>query len=276
MITQRRHDQVVRDILDQKNGEIEELKAVYRAEQRDSEERVRTLEEKVRGMLRESQAIHRGHQKRVGEQRKMYHHQAQAADQKVCALELQLEEQRAELEEGGALRRRLSQEKAQLEADRAGLSTELQEANRRNVSLMREHQQLSEEHGTVLRELRDQCQADTSRFQRKRPPAAAKVAEVIEDLAGAVAHLRRQRRNVEQRRPEPFGNQERQWCPEKERLRGTWVSKAPAVPVRKRKKGCLPVGRRPGRKKLTGRYRAHDALLTLIRDSLLSGIASSE
>ncbi|XP_075034140.1 centrosomal protein of 112 kDa isoform X2 [Mixophyes fleayi] len=54
---QQKHDADVQKILDRKNNELEELKALYRTKQDESEETIRKFEKKVQTLLRESQLI---------------------------------------------------------------------------------------------------------------------------------------------------------------------------------------------------------------------------
>ncbi|XP_071766552.2 centrosomal protein of 112 kDa [Centroberyx gerrardi] len=68
---QQRHDTDVQKILDRKNGEIEELKSMYRAKQKESEETIRKLEKKVQSVMRESQVICESKEKQIAELKKM-------------------------------------------------------------------------------------------------------------------------------------------------------------------------------------------------------------
>ncbi|KAJ8404264.1 hypothetical protein AAFF_G00340370 [Aldrovandia affinis] len=68
---QQRHDADVQKILDRKNGEIEELKTMYRTKQKDLEETTRKLEKKVQSLVRESQVIRESKDKQITELRKM-------------------------------------------------------------------------------------------------------------------------------------------------------------------------------------------------------------
>ncbi|XP_064843123.1 centrosomal protein of 112 kDa [Oncorhynchus masou masou] len=68
---QQKHDADVQKILDRKNGEIDELKTMYRAKQKESEESVRKLEKKVQSVVRESQVIRESKEKQIGELKKM-------------------------------------------------------------------------------------------------------------------------------------------------------------------------------------------------------------
>ncbi|KAF0032669.1 hypothetical protein F2P81_014959 [Scophthalmus maximus] len=68
---QQRHDADVEKILDRKNGEIEEMKSMYRAKQKESEEMICKLERKVHSVLRESQVICESKEKQIAELKKM-------------------------------------------------------------------------------------------------------------------------------------------------------------------------------------------------------------
>uniref|UniRef100_A0AAY5L3Y7 DUF4485 domain-containing protein n=1 Tax=Esox lucius TaxID=8010 RepID=A0AAY5L3Y7_ESOLU len=68
---QQKHDADVQKILDRKNGEIEELKTMYRVKQKQSEETVRKLEKKVQSVVRESQVIRESKEKQIAELKKM-------------------------------------------------------------------------------------------------------------------------------------------------------------------------------------------------------------
>uniref|UniRef100_A0A8C6PLQ9 Centrosomal protein 112 n=1 Tax=Nothobranchius furzeri TaxID=105023 RepID=A0A8C6PLQ9_NOTFU len=73
---QQRHDADVEKILDRKNGEIDEMKSLYRAKQKESEEMIRKLEKKVQSVLRESQVICESKEKQISELKKMSDHSA--------------------------------------------------------------------------------------------------------------------------------------------------------------------------------------------------------
>nr|XP_046270515.1 centrosomal protein of 112 kDa isoform X2 [Scatophagus argus] len=68
---QQKHDAYVEKILDRKNGEIEEMKRMYRAKQKESEEIIHKLEKKVQSVLRESQVICESKEKQIAELKKM-------------------------------------------------------------------------------------------------------------------------------------------------------------------------------------------------------------
>ncbi|XP_073463950.1 centrosomal protein of 112 kDa-like [Aquarana catesbeiana] len=68
---QQKHDADVQKILDRKNNETEELKALYRNKQSESEENIRKLEKKVQTLLRESQIIRETKEAQILELKKM-------------------------------------------------------------------------------------------------------------------------------------------------------------------------------------------------------------
>uniref|UniRef100_A0AAR2JU97 DUF4485 domain-containing protein n=1 Tax=Pygocentrus nattereri TaxID=42514 RepID=A0AAR2JU97_PYGNA len=242
-------------ILDRKNGEIEELKSVHRAKQKEAEEAVRTLEKKVQSLLRESQVIRQSKEKQIAELKKMsdqsadslknewekklhaavtqmeqekfelqkqhtdniqelledtsqrlarmeaeYSTQAQATEQTVRELEARVKQLSVEVENGNLLRQKVTQEKAELEIHIAAIGAELQEANRRNVSLLREKELQSEQHEETLQKLHAKHDADMSHFQQEHALSAAKASEVIEDLEQMVAQLKQQLQDSEHRR----------------------------------------------------------------------------
>ncbi|XP_048846753.1 centrosomal protein of 112 kDa isoform X3 [Brienomyrus brachyistius] len=81
---QQRHDSDVQKILDRKNGEIEELKTMYRSKLKDSEETIHKLEKKVQSLVQESQVIRQSKEKQIAELKKM-------SDQSVESLRNELE-----------------------------------------------------------------------------------------------------------------------------------------------------------------------------------------
>ncbi|KAK7940340.1 hypothetical protein WMY93_003666 [Mugilogobius chulae] len=68
---QQRHDGDVEKILARKNSEIEELKSMNLAKQKQSDEMIRKLERKVQSVLRESQVIAESKEKQITELKKM-------------------------------------------------------------------------------------------------------------------------------------------------------------------------------------------------------------
>uniref|UniRef100_A0A8C7K799 Centrosomal protein 112 n=1 Tax=Oncorhynchus kisutch TaxID=8019 RepID=A0A8C7K799_ONCKI len=204
---QQKHDADVQKILDRKNGEIDELKTMYRAKHKESEESVRKLEKKVQSMVRESQVIRESKEKQIGELKKMsdqstdsLKNEWEKKDQTVRELELRVKQLSVEVENGNVLRQKVTQEKGQLEIHIATISSELQEANRQRVSLLREKEQQSEQHEDTLQKLQTKHEADISHFQQEHTLSAAKASDVIEDLEQTVAQLRQQLQDSEHRR----------------------------------------------------------------------------
>ncbi|XP_046893644.1 centrosomal protein of 112 kDa isoform X2 [Hypomesus transpacificus] len=121
-----------------------------------------------------------------------YSVQTQATEQMLREMERQVKRLSAEVENGNALRLKVTQEKNQLEIHIATISSELQEANRRNVSLLREKENQSELHEQELQKLQSKHEADMTHYQHEHALSAAKASEVIEDLEQIVAQLKQQ------------------------------------------------------------------------------------
>ncbi|KAL0993146.1 hypothetical protein UPYG_G00103830 [Umbra pygmaea] len=278
---QQKHDTDVQKILDRKNGEIEELKSVYRAKQKESEESIRKLEKKVQSTVRESQVIRESKDKQIEELKKMadqsndslinewekklhtvvagmeqekfelqkkhteniqelledtnqrlakmeaeYSAQTQTTEQTVCELELRVKQLSVEVENGNVLRQRVTQEKGQLEIHIATISSELQEANRRHLSLLRDMEQQSKHHEDTLQMLQAKHEADISHFQQEHALSAAKASEVIEDLEQTVAQLRQQLQDSDHRRQKQLRDTENKLQQEKAALQQDSEKKA--------------------------------------------------
>ncbi|XP_041672866.1 centrosomal protein of 112 kDa [Cheilinus undulatus] len=99
---QQRHDADVEKILDRKNGEIEEMKSMYRVKQRESEELIRKLEKKVQSVLRESQVICESKEKQIAELKKMSDQSADSLknewEKKLHAAVTEMEQEKFELQ----------------------------------------------------------------------------------------------------------------------------------------------------------------------------------
>ncbi|XP_074552561.1 centrosomal protein of 112 kDa-like isoform X1 [Halichoeres trimaculatus] len=99
---QQRHDADVEKILDRKNGEIEEMKCVSRAKQRESEETIRKLEKKVQSVLRESQVICESKEKQIVELKKMSDQSADSLknewEKKLHTAVTEMEQEKIELQ----------------------------------------------------------------------------------------------------------------------------------------------------------------------------------
>ncbi|XP_029364407.1 centrosomal protein of 112 kDa isoform X2 [Echeneis naucrates] len=260
---QQIHDADVEKILDRKNGEIEELKTMYRAKQKDTEDMICKLEKKVQIVLRESQVICESKDKQISELKKMldqssdsqknewekrlhaavtemeqqkfelqkkhtetiqelledtnirlakmeaeYNARSQATEQTVGELELRVKQQSLEVEKGNALRHKVTQEKAQLEIHIASIGAELQEANRRAMSLQKEKQQQSEQYEQAVQKLQAKHETDMSHLHQEHALSATKASEVIEDLVKTAAQLKQQLQDSEHRRHQQLRDQE--------------------------------------------------------------------
>uniref|UniRef100_A0A3Q2EFQ5 Centrosomal protein 112 n=1 Tax=Cyprinodon variegatus TaxID=28743 RepID=A0A3Q2EFQ5_CYPVA len=99
---QQRHDADVEKILDRKNHEIEEIKSVYRAKQKESEEMIRSLEKKVQSVLRESQVICESKEKRIVELKKISDQSAESIknewEKKFHAAVAEMEQEKFEMQ----------------------------------------------------------------------------------------------------------------------------------------------------------------------------------
>uniref|UniRef100_A0A3Q1FMS0 Centrosomal protein 112 n=1 Tax=Acanthochromis polyacanthus TaxID=80966 RepID=A0A3Q1FMS0_9TELE len=221
-------------ILDRKNGEIEEVKSLYRAKQKESDEMIRKLEKKVQSVLRESQVICQSKEKQIAELRKLSDQSADSlknewekkvrgqvegledcaalsqrkTEQTVRELELRVKQQSVDVEKGNTLRQKVTQEKAQLEIHVASLSAELQEANRRIVILQKEKEQQSEQHQQTMQKLQAKHETDMSHLHQEHDLSAAKASELIEDLEKAVSQVRQQLQDSERRRQQQVRDQE--------------------------------------------------------------------
>ncbi|XP_035510240.1 centrosomal protein of 112 kDa [Morone saxatilis] len=99
---QQRHDADVEKILDRKNGEIEEMKTMYRAKQKESEELIHKLEKKAQSVLRESQVICESKEKQIAELKKMLDQSADSLknewEKKLHAAVTEMEQEKFELQ----------------------------------------------------------------------------------------------------------------------------------------------------------------------------------
>ncbi|KAM7386838.1 hypothetical protein PAMA_009460 [Pampus argenteus] len=102
LMMQQRHDADVEKILDRKNGEIEEMKSLYRAKQKESEEMIRKLESKVQSVLRESQVICESKEKQIAELKKNSDHSTDSLknewEKKLHAVAAEMEQGKFELQ----------------------------------------------------------------------------------------------------------------------------------------------------------------------------------
>ncbi|XP_019957444.2 centrosomal protein of 112 kDa isoform X1 [Paralichthys olivaceus] len=138
---QQRHDADVEKILDRKNGEIEEMKSLYRAKQKESEEMIHKLEKKVQSVLRESQVICESKEKQIAELKKM-------SDQSTDSLKNEWEKKlHATVTE-------LEQEKFELQKKHTGSIQELlEDTNHRLAKMEAEYNARSQATKQAVREL---------------------------------------------------------------------------------------------------------------------------
>ncbi|XP_067089124.1 centrosomal protein of 112 kDa [Osmerus mordax] len=147
-----------------------------------------------------------------------YSVQTQATEQMLREMERQVKRLSAEVENGNALRLKVTQEKNQLEIHIATISSELQEANRRNVSLLREKENQSELHEQELQKLQSKHEANMTHYQHEHALSTAKASEVIEDLEQIVAQLKQQLLDSEHRRQKQIRDQDIKLQQEKAKL----------------------------------------------------------
>uniref|UniRef100_A0A8C6TNA8 Centrosomal protein 112 n=1 Tax=Neogobius melanostomus TaxID=47308 RepID=A0A8C6TNA8_9GOBI len=262
-------------ILTRKNGEIEELKSMYRAKQKQSEEMILKLERKVQSVQLESQVITESREKQIAELKKMadqstdslknewekklhaavtemeqekfelqkkhtrniqelleetnvrlakmeaeYNARAQST-QTVRDLEKRVKQQSLEVEKGNSLRQRVTQEKAQLEIHIAAISAELQEANRRSLSLtvlQKEKEDQKDFYEQNMGKLRAKYETDISHLQQEHTLSAAKASELIDELEKTVAHFRHQLQDNEHLRLTLLQDQEVKFQKDKDEL----------------------------------------------------------
>ncbi|KAG7459557.1 hypothetical protein MATL_G00211900 [Megalops atlanticus] len=99
---QQKHDSDVQKILDRKNGEIEELKTLYRNKLKDSEETIRKLEKKVQSLVRESQVVRESKDQQIAELKKMLDDTSDSAknewEKKLHAAVAEMEQEKFELQ----------------------------------------------------------------------------------------------------------------------------------------------------------------------------------
>uniref|UniRef100_A0AAQ4P4B7 Centrosomal protein 112 n=1 Tax=Gasterosteus aculeatus aculeatus TaxID=481459 RepID=A0AAQ4P4B7_GASAC len=126
-------------------------------------------------------------------------------------LQLRVKQQSAEVEKGNALRQRMAQEKAQLETHVVSISTELQEANKRNALLQKEKEQHEQE-------LRVHYDTQLSRLHQEHDLSAAKSSEVMGDLEKTVAALKQQLSDTQSRSHQQVKDQETQFQQETDKV----------------------------------------------------------
>ncbi|XP_034075909.1 centrosomal protein of 112 kDa isoform X1 [Gymnodraco acuticeps] len=145
-----------------------------------------------------------------------YNARAQATEQTVRELELRVKQQSVEVEKGSALRQRVTQEKAQLEIQIASMGAELQEANRRNLILLKEKEQQRERHELTVQKLQAKNETDMCHLHQEHALSAAKASELMDDFENTVALLKQQLLDSEHRRLQQARDQETEFQREKD------------------------------------------------------------
>ncbi|XP_029626996.1 centrosomal protein of 112 kDa isoform X1 [Salmo trutta] len=157
---QQKHDADVQKILDRKNGEIDELKTMYRAKQKESEESVRKLEKKVQSVVRESQVIRESKEKQIGELKKMSDQSTDSLknewEKKLHAAVAGMEQEKFDLQKKQtdniqALLEDTNQRLAKMEAE-YGAQTQTTEQTVRELELRVKQLSVEVENGNVLRQ----------------------------------------------------------------------------------------------------------------------------
>ncbi|XP_016395638.1 centrosomal protein of 112 kDa [Sinocyclocheilus rhinocerous] len=99
---QQKHDAEIQKILDRKNGEIDELKCMYRGKQKEGEETIRRLEKRVQSLLRESQVIRQTKEKQISELKKMSDQSAESLknewEKKLHAAVAEMEQEKFDMQ----------------------------------------------------------------------------------------------------------------------------------------------------------------------------------
>ncbi|MBN3314227.1 CE112 protein, partial [Atractosteus spatula] len=210
---QKKHTENIQELLDDTNARLAKMEAEYGAQTQAT-----VGQEGGAGLwytLYISGELHLGVLGRLtifpnAENREIWvwHFLGQGGDQMVKELEARVQQLTVEVESSNALRQKVSQEKAELEIQVAGISAELQEACRRNNSLLKEKDQLSEQHEQSVRRMQTKRDADLSHLQQEHALSAAKASEVIEELEKMVTQLKQELRDTEHRRQKQLREQE--------------------------------------------------------------------
>ncbi|KAM4691164.1 centrosomal protein of 112 kDa [Rhinophrynus dorsalis] len=158
---QQKHDADVQKILDRKNSETEELKALYRSKQSESEETIRQLEKKVQTLLRESQVIRESKETQITELKKLCE---QSADSLKNEWEKKLHDAVADME----------QEKFQLQKKHTeNIQELLDDTNARLLKMESDYVAQTKATTQTVKELESRVQqltveAESSNVQRQR------------------------------------------------------------------------------------------------------------
>ncbi|KAM8945721.1 centrosomal protein of 112 kDa [Pelodytes ibericus] len=194
MRLQQKHDADVQKILDRKNGEIEELKTVYKSKNNEYKETIYKLEKKVQMLVRESQVIREHKEIQISELKKMCEKstdtlknewekklQIVMADMEQEKFDLQRNhtENIQELVDGTNTRLRkmesdyMAQTKAttqtvkELEARVQQLTIEVESSNSQWQRISKDKAEIEKSHQTVCNELQD-VEARLSMLQKEK------------------------------------------------------------------------------------------------------------
>uniref|UniRef100_A0AAY4BZG2 DUF4485 domain-containing protein n=1 Tax=Denticeps clupeoides TaxID=299321 RepID=A0AAY4BZG2_9TELE len=185
----------------QRNESEKKLHAAMVEMEQEKSELQKKHTENIQGLLEDTN-------QRLAKMEAEYTTQAQTMDHVVRELETRVKQLSTEVENGSALRKRLTQEKSELEIQIAGLDAELQEDSRRIVLLQHEKEQLSKQHEETLHRLQVKHEADLSLCQKEHTLSAAKASEAVEDLERTVAQLRQCLQDRELQKKQQLQDQE--------------------------------------------------------------------
>uniref|UniRef100_A0AAY4C0I7 DUF4485 domain-containing protein n=1 Tax=Denticeps clupeoides TaxID=299321 RepID=A0AAY4C0I7_9TELE len=203
----------------QRNESEKKLHAAMVEMEQEKSELQKKHTENIQGLLEDTN-------QRLAKMEAEYTTQAQTMDHVVRELETRVKQLSTEVENGSALRKRLTQEKSELEIQIAGLDAELQEDSRRIVLLQHEKEQLSKQHEETLHRLQVKHEADLSLCQKEHTLSAAKASEAVEDLERTVAQLRQCLQDRELQKKQQLQDQENRFQNELVELRHKSEKKA--------------------------------------------------
>ncbi|XP_049324082.1 centrosomal protein of 112 kDa isoform X3 [Astyanax mexicanus] len=202
-----------------------------------------------------------------------YSAQAQTTERTVRELEARVKQLSVEVENGNLLRQKVTQEKAELEIHIAAISAELQEANRRSISMLKEKEVQNEQYEETLQKLHNKHEADMNHFQQEHALSAAKASEVIEDLERMVAQLRQQLQDSEHRRQKQLRELENKMHQETKELQHSSEIKVQALQAELEKERA---DARRRSNKLEDALRDRDEQLSRMRESQRQQVQQAE
>ncbi|XP_073670188.1 centrosomal protein of 112 kDa isoform X3 [Paramisgurnus dabryanus] len=145
---------------------------------------------------------------RLAKMEEEYNAQTLSTEQMVKELETRVKQLSAEVETGNLLRQKVTQEKAELELLIASISSELQEANHRNISIQKDIEKMRDHHADTLQNLEKKHAADMSHFQQEHAISLSKSSEVMEDLEQTVVSLKQQIQEAEKKNQKQLKDKE--------------------------------------------------------------------